>query len=120
MARVRHGLIEIDHPVELLRVANPGVHLLANPLVLRRTERDERSAEECAFTRRKRRDDDFDALPVRPLQELAIGSDQCLCARRFTRRDEGAGEEDVVDAEGQDDELDAGLLQNVAVETRKA
>src|ERR1041384_2304157 len=120
LARVAHGRVEVDHAVELTARTNPSVHLPSHLLLLRRGKADGRRTKERTLEWRDGRPDGPNPFFVRACDELTIAGYDALCAHAFGRRDERAGEENVIDAERKDDIADACLSQHVTIKTREA
>lgn len=118
---VTDGLVEIDDAIEFAAGANPGVHFLANLLVLRAVEAViERITEKGVLEGRNRRADGADSLFVSAGDELAIAVDQVLGGQGLGRRYERTREEQVIDAEGEDHVFHARLREHIAIEASEA
>ena len=121
VAWVTHCLIEVNYTVEFASAPNPGVDLLPYvvfPGSVKAAK--ERAAKEGVLEGWNRGANDADSFLVSARDELTITGCDALRIHALRCWYEGAGKQYVVDAEGDDDVLDASLREHVAFEAFQA
>ena len=114
--RIAHHLIKVHHSIKCPTVADPCINPLSRALPLRIRIRLSIRVLRGSGKRRDRRPDDGDAGRVEPRRDLSICSDQAG-PEELLRCGIRCGDADVVDAFEEDSALDAGVAEDVAVES---